>query len=126
MKLEKLKVLTAGIKKVVKPNWKKIVLFLFLFLVLPQEISNDLVFFGGVYIIKSLFELYQPFLNFLITAAVLVVSYLVACVAVWIYETKINKFIISEGEEEVQPPEKEAPEQPKEEKGTPKDDEKNE
>jgi hypothetical protein len=120
MKFEKLKGLAANIKKVIKPNWKKVVLFIFLFLVLPQEISNDFVFFGGVYIIKSLFELYQPFLNFLITVVVLVVSYLVACIAIWIYDTKINKFIVTEGEEEVQPPEKEeqkeTSEQPKEEK----------
>lgn len=102
--------------KFLKPDWKKIVVFIILFLVLPQKVSTDFIFFGGVYIIKSLFESYPPNLDLMITAIVLIASYLLACLLVWIYNTKINKFIVSEGEVEVQPPEKEKPaEQPKEE-----------
>lgn len=88
-----------------KPNWKKIVLFIILFLILPQRISNDFILFGGVFMIKSLFESNPPNLDLIITVIILIASYLLSCFLVWIYETKINKFIVSEGEEEVSPPE---------------------
>jgi len=88
-----------------KPDWRKIVLFVILFLVLPQRASGNIIFFGGVFIIKSLFESYAPELDLLITLIVLIVSYLLACLLVWIYDHKINTFIVSEGEVEVNPPE---------------------
>ena len=105
-----------------KPGWRKIVLFIILFLILPQRASNDFILFGGVFIIKSLFESYPPNLDLTVTAIVLIISYLIACILVWIYDTKINKFIITESEVEVQPKEKsekieqKPPEAPKEEK----------
>ncbi len=91
--------------KPIKPDWRRIVLLIVLFLVLPQKMPDELVLFGGVYIIKSLFEAHPPSLD--LTAAVisLTASYLLACLLVWFYDSKFNKFIISEGEEEVQPPE---------------------
>ncbi len=88
-----------------KPDWRKIVLFIILFLVLPQMVSGNIILFGGVFIIKSLFESYAPELDLLITLVVLIVSYLLACILVWIYDHKINTFIVSEGEVEVHPPE---------------------
>ncbi len=92
--------------KPLKPDWRRIVLFIVLFLVLPQKASDELVFFGGVFIIKSLFEAHPPSLDLTIAVISLIASYIIACLLIWIYDKKINKFIMSEGEEEVQPPEK--------------------
>ena len=91
--------------KPIKPDWRRIVLFIVLFLVLPQKTPDELVLFGGVYIIKSLFEAHPPILDLTITAISLIASYLLACLLVWFYDAKFNKFILSEGEIEVQPPE---------------------
>jgi hypothetical protein len=91
--------------KPIKPDWRRIALFIVLFLVLPQKASDELVFFGGVFIIKSLFEAHPPSLDLTIAVISLIASYLLACLLIWIYDKKINKFIMSEGEEEVQPPE---------------------
>jgi len=92
--------------KFIKPDWRKIVLFIILFLVLPQKVSNDFILFGGVFIIKALFESYPPNLDLIVSLVVLIISYLLACLLVWIYDSKINKFIVSEGEVEVHPEEK--------------------
>jgi len=91
--------------KPLKPDWRRIVLFIVLFLVLPQKASDELVFFGGVYIIKSLFEAHPPILDLTVAVISLIASYLLACLLVWFYDAKFNKFIISEGEVEVNPPE---------------------
>ena len=91
--------------KFLKPDWRKIVLFIILFLILPQKVSNDIVLFGGVFIIKSLFESYQPNLDLVVIVIILIVSYLLSCILIWVYDTKINKFIAFEGEVEVPPPE---------------------
>jgi len=96
-----------NIKQFIKPDWRRIVLFIILFLILPQKVSNEIILFGGVYIIKFLFESEPPKLDLIVTVIVLIVSYLVACILVWIYDSRINKFIISEGEVEVQPEESE-------------------
>ncbi|NIM47094.1 MAG: hypothetical protein GTN40_02965 [Candidatus Aenigmarchaeota archaeon] len=103
--------------KFLKPEWRKIVLFIILFLILPQKVSNDIILFGGVSIIKFLFESQPPDLDLIVTVIVLIVSYLLSCILVWIYDNKINKFIISEGEVDVSPPEeRESKEKGKEEK----------
>ncbi len=91
--------------KFLAPDWKKIIIFIILFLVLPQKVSNDFILFGGVFIIKSLFESYAPNLDLIVTVIILIVSYLLACLLVWVYDTKINKFIAFESEIEVPPPE---------------------
>jgi len=91
--------------KILKPDWKRIVLFVILFLILPQRVSNSFIFFGGVSIIKFLFESYPPDLDLSVTVIVLIISYLLSCLLVWIYDNKINKFIVSEGEVDVSPPE---------------------
>jgi len=95
----------------IKPDWRRIILFIILFLVLPQKISDGFIFFGGVYIIKSLFESLPPTLDLSITAIMLIASYLLASLVIWFYDKKINKFIMSEGEIEVQPPEEKKEEQ---------------
>ncbi len=96
--------------KTLKPDWKKIVLFIIFFLILPQKISDNIILFGGVSIIKFLFESYPPDLDLTVTVIVLIVSYLLSCILVWIYDNKINKFIVSESEIEVPPPEEREPE----------------
>jgi len=99
----------------IKPDWRRIILFIILFLVLPQKISDGFIFFGGVYIIKSLFESLPPTLDLSITVVMLIVSYLLASLVIWLYDKKINKFIMSEGEIEVQPEEKKEEQKPAEE-----------
>jgi CDP-diglyceride synthetase len=91
--------------KPIKPDWRRIAIFIVLFLVLPQKASDEFVFFGGVFIIKSLFEAHPPSLDITVAVISLIASYLLACLLVWFYDTKFNKFIVSEGEVEVQPPE---------------------
>jgi len=91
--------------KPIKPDWRRIVIFIVLFLVLPQNASGEFVFFGGVFIIKSLFEAHPPSLDLTVAVISLIVSYLLACLLVWFYDAKFNKFILSEGEVEVSPPE---------------------
>ncbi len=101
--------------KPIKPDWRKIVIFIVLFLVLPQKVSGNFIFFGGVFIIKSFFESYPPNLDLNLTIIILVLSYFLACFLVWIYDNKINKFIVSEVEVEVEPEKSEKIEQkPKE------------
>ncbi len=101
--------------KHLKPDWRKIVLFIILVLILPQKVSNDIILFGGVSIIKFLFESHPPDLDLIVTVIVLIVSYLLSCILVWIYDNKINKFIISEGEVDVSPPEEREPKEKGEE-----------
>ena len=91
--------------KFLKPDLRKIILFIILFLVLPQKVSEDFIIFGGVFIIKSLFESYAPKIDLILTVIVLIVYYLLACLLIWIYDSKRNKFIVSEGEVDVEPPE---------------------
>jgi hypothetical protein len=91
--------------KPIKPDWRRIVIFILLFLVLPQKTPDGLVLFGGVYIIRSLFEAHPPILDLTVAVISLIASYLLACLLVWFYDAKFNKFIVSEGEIEVQPPE---------------------
>ena len=91
--------------KIFKPDWRRIVLFIILFLVLPQKTPDELVLFGGVYLIKSLFEPQPPNIDLIVAIIVLISSYLIACLLIWFYDAKFNKFILSEGEVEVQPPE---------------------
>ena len=67
--------------------------------------SNDIIIFGGVFMIKALFESQPPNLDLTVTAIVLIASYLLSCLLVWVYDTKVNTFIVSEGEVDVQPPE---------------------
>jgi hypothetical protein len=88
------------------PDWRRIILFIILFLVLPQKVSNDFIFFGGVFIIRSLFESLPPNLDLNITAIILIASYFISCLVIWLYDSKINTFILSEGEVDVNPPEK--------------------
>jgi hypothetical protein len=106
MKLDKLKGIPNAIKQMLKPEWKRLVLLVILFLILPQRISNDYTLFGGVYLVKYLFETYQPALDLYIFAIVLVSSYILVSFVIWIYDKKINKFIVTEGEEVVEVPEK--------------------
>lgn len=73
-------------------------------MVIPQRIGGEFVFLGGVQLIKSLFESQQPQLDLIFSLMTLVVSYLTACILVWIYETKINKVITSIEEIDVPPP----------------------
>jgi hypothetical protein len=116
MKLDKLKKIPSTIMQIVTPGWKKIALLLILFLVLPQKISNNFELFGGVYLIKNLVETYQPSLDLYMFAIILISSYLLVSISVWIYDNKINKFIVTEGEETVNPPEEVAKEEVKQEK----------
>jgi hypothetical protein len=109
--------------KPIKPDWRRIVIFILLFLVLPQNASGEFVFFGGVFIIKSLFEAHPPSLDLTIAAISLIASYLLACLLVWFYDAKFNKFILSEGEVEVSPPEEKKEEKKSEEKNEEKEQE---
>lgn len=104
-----------NVKQFLKPDWRRIVLFIILFLILPQKVSNEIILFGGVYIIKFLFGSEPPKLDLIVAAIVLIASYLIACVLVWIYDSRINKFVISEGEVEVQPEEEDRKEEGQEE-----------
>ena len=104
--------------KFLKPDWRKIIIFIILFLVLPQKVSSEFIFFGGVYIIKFLFESHPPALDLIMSVVVLIVSYLLACLLVWVYDTKVNKYILSEGEVEVQPPEEKKGEEKEESEDT--------
>ena len=108
------------ILKPIKPDWRRVVIFILLFLILPQNSSGEFVFFGGVYIIKSLFEAHPPSLDLTITAISLIASYLLACLLVWFYDAKFNKFIVSEGEEEVQLPEEKKEEKTEKQEEEPK------
>ena len=108
------------ILKPIKPDWRRIVLFILLFLVLPQNASGELVFFGGVFIIKSLFEAHPPSLDLTVTAITLIASYLLACLLVWFYDAKFNKSIVSEGEVEVPPPEEKKEEKTEQKQEEPK------
>jgi hypothetical protein len=114
MKFDKLKSVPHEIKQLLKPEWKRIALLVILFLILPQKISNDFTLFGGVYLIRYLFETYQPSLDIYTFAVILISSYLVVSFLVWLYDKKINKFIVTEGEETVNPPEEEKKDEPKE------------
>lgn len=106
--------------KPIKPDWRRIVIFIVLFLVLPQKTPDELVLFGGVYIIKSLFEAHPPSLDLTITVVSLLASYLLACLLVWFYDAKFNKFILSEGEVEVQLPEEKKEEKTEKQEEEPK------
>lgn len=73
-------------------------------LTLPQLVGEDIMLFGGVYIIKSLFEAQPPQLDLLFLAVIFIASYLIACLLIWIYENKINKVIANVEEIDVPPP----------------------
>jgi hypothetical protein len=87
-----------------------------LFLILPQKFSDNFIYFGGVYLIRNLVETFQPGLDIYMFAIVLLSSYLFVSIVVWIYDNKINKFIVTEGEETVEPPEEAKKDEPKKEK----------
>ena len=89
-----------------KPNWKKFVVFIMLFLVLPQMIENEITLFGGFYIIRSLSEVSAPRVDLFLFIIILIIDYFLSCLFVWIYDRYINKFILSQSEEEIIPEEK--------------------
>jgi hypothetical protein len=120
MKLDKIKKIPSAVKQLLKPDWKRVALLVILFMVLPQNISGSYVLFGGVYFVKSLFDFYQPMIDLSFTLMLIISSYIVISLAVWLYEKKINTFIVTEGEEDVQPPEQETKQEAKvEEKAQP-------
>jgi hypothetical protein len=77
-----------------------------LFLVLPQMIENEITLFGGFYIVKSFSEISAPKIDLFLISIMLIITYLLSCLFVWIYDRYINKFISGEGEEEIIPEEK--------------------
>ena len=88
------------IKFVFKPDWKRIAIFIILFMILPQRVSDEFTIFGGVYLIKYLVETYEPIFDLTTTILILIGSYLAITIVIWVYEKKVNKFIVNEGEEE--------------------------
>ena len=73
-------------------------------LTLPQLVGRDIMMFGGVYIIKSLFEAQPPNLNLIFSVITLITYYLLACLVSEVYDRKVRKFIATEEEIEVPPP----------------------
>jgi hypothetical protein len=124
MKLDKIKKIPSAIRQLLKPDWKRIAFLIILFMILPQNISGSLVLFGGVYFVKSLFDFYQPVIDLTFTLMLLVSTYIVVSLLVWLYEKKINTFIVTEGEEDVQPQEETKQEAKPEEKAEPTEEKK--
>ena len=94
-----------NIKQFLKPDWRKIVLILILFSILPERVENEITFFGVAYIIKSFSEVSAPQIDLLFLTIMLIISYLLSCLVTWVYDRYINKFIVGEGEEEIIPEE---------------------
>lgn len=105
MKLDRIKKIPSSIISLLKPDWRRVAFLIILFMILPQNISDSYILFGGVYFIKSLFDFYQPVIDLTFAAMLLIASYLAISLVIWIYEKKFNTLIVNEGEEEVQPPE---------------------
>jgi len=124
MKLDKIKKIPSAIGNLLKPDWKRLAFLVILFMILPQNISGSLILFGGVYFVKSLFDFYQPVIDLTFTLMLLVSSYILVSLVVWLYEKKINTFIVTEGEEDVQPQEETKQEAKPEEKAEPAEEKK--
>jgi hypothetical protein len=89
-----------------KPNWKKIILFIIFILIFPQMIGGNIVLLGSIRLVEYLFESQPPQLNLIFLLVILIVSYLLACLIPEFYDRKVRKFIAFEEEIDVEPPEK--------------------
>lgn len=74
---------------------------------MPQLVGGNITLLGGVYMLRSLFESQPPQIDLVFLVSIFIASYLIACLIVWIYDTKINKVISSVEEIDVPPPEEE-------------------
>jgi len=97
-----------------KPDWRRIILFLIFIFIMPQLIGGEFVFLGGVHMLKSLFEAQPLKLNLSFLAITFIAYYLLACLIVWIYENKMKKFITDVEEIDVPPPEERSEEEKEE------------
>ena len=72
---------------------------------MPQLAGGSITLLGGVYMLRSLFESQPPQVDIVFLVSIFIASYLISCLIVWIYDTKINKVVSSIEEIDVPPPE---------------------